>query len=162
MRRRGLSGRHVLIIFIGFFATIFAVDGFMIYQAVSTFGGVEKADAYREGLAYNKRIEREVEQSREGWNDETGILPAPKTLRVVLRDRHGSGLAGKSLVAAVGRPATNRYDVKLQLGETSPGVYAAPLPATLGEGTWIVDLQAFEPGAAEPAYESRRRLWIAP
>ena len=39
-RRRGLRGGHVLLVFTGFFATIFLVNGIMIYEALSTFGGL--------------------------------------------------------------------------------------------------------------------------
>ena len=39
--RRGLRGGHVLLIFIGFLATIFLVNGIMVYDALSTFGGLE-------------------------------------------------------------------------------------------------------------------------
>jgi nitrogen fixation protein FixH len=161
-RGRALNGRHVLFAFVGFFATVFAVDGFMIYQAVSTFGGIDTPDAYRKGLTYNERIARGAEQSREGWGDKTEVLIAPKRLRVALRDRSGGGVTGKTIVVELERPATTRYDLELSLGETAPGVYEAPLPAAVGEGTWIVDVSAFDMGASSPAYEARRRLWIAP
>jgi hypothetical protein len=50
----------------------------------------------------------------------------------------------------------------LALAEASPGVYEALLPATVGEGTWIVDLSASDAGKDKLAYQARRRLWIAP
>ncbi len=99
--RRALNGRHVLLTFIAFFVIVFAVNGFMIYQAVSTFGGVDNADAYREGLAYNQRIARDAEQSLQGWQDEIDIVPSPQRLRVRLNDRSGSAVAGKRLVATL-------------------------------------------------------------
>ena len=160
--RRALNGRHVLLTFIAFFVIVFAVNGFMIYQAVSTFGGVDNADAYREGLAYNQRIARDAEQSLQGWQDEIDIVPSPQRLRVRLNDRSGSAVAGKRLVATLERPATNRFDLTLTLSEQAPGTYEAPIP-TAHEGTWIADISAFQPGvqSAPPAYEARRRLWIA-
>lgn len=161
--RRTLSGRHVLLAFLAFFATVFAVDGIMIYQALSTFGGLDTPDAYRKGLAYNQRIAREATQSLAGWQDKVEVLQAPKRLHVELHDRSGSAVAGKTLVATVTRPATDRFDLTLTLGELAAGTYEAPLPAAL-EGAWIVDISAFEAGAQspEPAYETRSRLWITP
>ena len=41
----------MLLIFIGFFVTVFLVNGLMVYDALSTFGGLETPDAYRKGLA---------------------------------------------------------------------------------------------------------------
>src|SRR4030095_4953152 len=41
-----LKGRHVLFTLVGFFAVCVAVDGFMIYSALSTFGGVDNVNAY--------------------------------------------------------------------------------------------------------------------
>jgi len=160
---RTLSGRHVLLTFLAFFATVFAVDGFMIYQAVSTFGGIETPDAYRKGVAYNQTIARGAEQSLEGWQDEVEVLQAPQRLRVRLQDRSRSAVSGKTLVATLGRPATDRFDETLTLSEVATGTYEAPLP-TAHEGAWIVDISAFEPGgqSASPAYQTRRRLWITP
>jgi nitrogen fixation protein FixH len=160
--RRTLSGRHVLLTFLAFFATVFAVDGFMIYQAVSTFGGIETPDAYRKGVAYNQTIAKGAEQLLEGWQDEIEILQGPQRLRVHLQDRLGSAVAGKMLVATVGRPATDRFDLTLALSEVAAGTYEATLPAA-HEGAWIVDISAFDTsvGSAPPAYQARRRLWIA-
>jgi nitrogen fixation protein FixH len=160
-RRGGVRGIHVLAIFVGFFLTVAAVDGFFIYQAVSTFGGIETPDAYKKGVAYNASIARDVQQARLGWQDEVAILGAPRRLRVALRDRDGTAIAGKRLAATIGRPATDRFDAALEMYETSAGIYEAPLPAT-ADGTWIVDLSAYEGEAGEPAYQARRRLWIGP
>lgn len=161
--RQALNGRHVLLTFLAFFATIFVVNGIMIYQALSTFGGLDTPDAYRKGLAYNQTIAREAAQSLAGWQDKVEVLQAPKRLRVQLHDRSGSAVAGKRLVATVARPATDRFDLTLTLGELAAGIYEASLPAAL-EGAWIVDISAFEAGAQspEPAYQTRSRLWITP
>lgn len=157
-----LHGRHVLMILVGFFATIVVVDGFMIYQAVSTFGGLETTDAYRKGLNYNDRIERQVAQSASGWSDTVSVVGAPAKLRVVLQNRDKEAVAGQALKVRVGRPATNRYDMNLDLIEAAPGLYEAPL-GDLAGGAWIVDVSAFNGSAdGDPAYQARSRIWIGP
>ena len=160
-RGSGLRGAHVLMILAGFFAIIVAVDGFMIYQAVTTFGGLE-TDAYRRGVAYNERIEQETEQATKGWHDEISVAGSPARLRVGLTDVAKDGVAGRRLVARVGRPATDRFDRTVELSETRAGVYEAEL-GELSGGSWIVDLSAFN-GAdnAVPFYQARRRIWIGP
>lgn len=157
-----VRGGHVLTILVGFFATVAVVDGFMVYRAVSTFGGVETPDAYRKGVAYNESIAKDAEQSQLGWTDEIKVIGEPHRLQVALRDKGESAIAGKHVVATVGRPATDRYDVTLTLAETAPGLYEAALPAA-SEGTWIVDLSAYDGGSlGEPVYQARRRAWIGP
>jgi len=157
-----MRGGHVLTILVGFFAVIVLVDGFMIYQAVSTFGGIETPDAYRKGVAYNESIAKDEQQSLLGWKDAVKVSGAPHRLQVALYDKGDVPVAGKRVVATVGRPATDRYDVTLTLSETSPGLYEAALPSASG-GTWIVDLSAYDGGSSgEPIYQARRRAWIGP
>jgi nitrogen fixation protein FixH len=158
-RKPGLLGRHVLMMMLSFFGVIVAVDSFMIYRAVSTFGGLETQDAYKKGLAYNQRISRDAEQARAGWKDTVEVGGAPPHLRIALRDHAEAAVAGKRLVAKVGRPATDRFDMTIDLAETVGGVYEAALPA-VAEGSWIVELSAYDGAAEEPAYEARRRVWI--
>jgi nitrogen fixation protein FixH len=160
-RKPRFRGSHALMILIGFFATIVAVDGFMIYKALSTFGGIETDDAYRKGVDYNKSIAKDAKQAQLGWSDEIKVVGSPQRLQVALR--HGAGaIVGKRVVAAVGRGATDRYDVTINLVETSPGVYEAALPVA-GGGTWLVDLSAYDDASStEPVYQARRRTWIAP
>lgn len=155
-------GSHVLTILVCFFATVFAVDGFMVYRAVSTFGGVETPDAYRKGVAYNESIAREEAQAQRGWSDQIKVVGSPQRLQVLLRDKDGAAVAGKRLTAVVGRPATDRYDVTLPLHEVGPGDYEAALPG-VGDGTWLVDISAYDSeSSGEPAYQARRRAWIKP
>jgi nitrogen fixation protein FixH len=72
----------VLIVFLGFFATIFLVNGIMIYDALSTFGGIETADAYRKGLAYNARIAEGAAQAQRGWRDNLAYASETQRVRV--------------------------------------------------------------------------------
>ena len=55
-RADNLNGRHVLIGLLLFFGTIFAVNGYFMFVALSTYTGVVADEPYRKGLAYNARI----------------------------------------------------------------------------------------------------------
>lgn len=161
-RKPGIRGSHVLLMLIGFFVTVFVVNGIMIYKAESTFGGIETEDAYRKGVAYNESLAKNAKQSLLGWKDEIKVVGTPYRLQVSLHGKDNAAIAGKRIVATVGRPATNRYDMTFNLVETSPGLYEAEL-SNVGEGTWIVDLSAYDAGnSREPVYQARRRAWIAP
>lgn len=160
---REIKGGHVLFAMLAFFGVIIAVDSVLIYKAVSTFGGVENVNAYRDGLAYNERIALDSRQAELGWRDRVEAHGAPLRLRVSLENREGEAVARRHVVADVGRPATNRFDRTLKLAEVAPGVYEAAL-AEAEAGTWVVDLRVFESQEerSAPAYQVRRRLWIAP
>ena len=160
---REIRGGHVLVAMLAFFGTIIAVDSVLIYKAVSTFGGVENVNAYREGLAYNRRIEVDEKQAALGWRDRIEARGTPLRLSVSLEDRDGGAIARRYVVADVGRPATNRFDRTLKLAEVSPGVYEAAF-ADAEPGTWVVGVRvsARSDEGVAPDYQVRRRLWIAP
>lgn len=92
--RRGLRGGHVLLVFIGFFVTVFVVNGVMIYEAISTFGGLETPDAYRKGLAYNQRIAEGVAQEQRGWHDTLAYARDTERVRLGVADHEGAAVPG--------------------------------------------------------------------
>jgi nitrogen fixation protein FixH len=159
---RGLGGRHVLAAMLVFFAVIVVADATMIYKAVTTFGGVDNANAYRDGLAYNARIASAERQSRLGWQDKVEVLADPARLRISLSDAGGAPSTNIKVEVALGRPATIRSDTVLRLIETSPGVFEAPFGEVAGDGAWIATVRAYRGDGAEPVYQTRRRLWITP
>jgi nitrogen fixation protein FixH len=161
--RRGLRGGHVLLIFIAFFATIFLVNGIMVYDALSTFGGLETPDAYRKGLAYNQRIAEGLAQAQRGWRDKLAYVPETQRVRIDLNDPAGAGVPDLVIAGEIGRPVTDRFDRKLEFTQTGPGTYEAEA-AGLDAGWWTIDIEARKGAgaAAEKVYEARERLWIKP
>lgn len=161
---RGITGRHVLAAMLSFFGVIVVADAVMIYNAVTTFGGVENANAYREGLAYNTRIERQAQQASLGWHDRVELKADPARLSVAIEAGSGGVPASARVEAVLARPATNRTDVALRLAQVGPGVFEAPVGADVGAGTWIATVRVYAGDAAEgePLYQTRRRLWVAP
>ena len=159
---RKLSGGHVLGAMLAFFGVIVVADATMIYKAVSTFGGVDNVNAYRDGLAYNARIARDERQIALGWTETVELAGDPPRLTVSLKDSAGVSPPGVRVEARLGRPATNAADVNLQLAEARPGVFEASLVQAPEAGAWIVTVRAFTSEADVPAFEVRRRLWVAP
>ena len=160
---RKLSGGHVLGAMLAFFGVIIVADSIMIYKAVSTFGGVDNANAYRDGLAYNARIARETRQSALGWTETVELTAHPAPPRIALKDTTGGVPSRGRVEAVLGRPATNSADMTLRLAEATPGVFEAPLDAAPEAGAWIATVRAFGADADEaPIFEVRRRLWVVP
>ncbi len=102
-----ITGRKVLVTMVCFFGIIAVVDGIMIYQAVSTFGGLETKDAYRKGLAYNQRIAESAAQEQLGWSEKVAFDPVSGALVVTLLDRDGKALDSVSVYSHA-RPAGNQ------------------------------------------------------
>lgn len=155
-----ITGRKVLFAMIGFFGVIAAVDGIMIYQAVSTFGGLETKDAYRKGIAYNQRIKNFEAQDQLGWTDSVVFEETSGVIVATLKDRDGKALDGVYLSGVVSRPATNQFDQNVAFEFKGDGRYVASV-AGLGKGTWTVELSARTSRNPEAVavYQSKARIW---
>ena len=155
----GLQGHHVLIVFLAFFAAVFVANGAMIYQALSTHTGLVANEPYRKGLHYNERIAADARQAQLGWA-ETIEVTRDGHVSLALAQADGRPVGSMKVVGVLGRPSTNRQDIRLTLAEQAPGRYEAQV-APLAEGNWIIALEAFA-GAdqTEPIYRTRRRLWL--
>lgn len=160
----GLNGWHVLFSMIAFFLAVVAVDGVMIYKAISTFGG-DTPDAYRTGLLYNQRIAEERRQNELGWTETITFDSARDSLRLTLKDRGGSGVRGLHVAGSIGRPTTDVADRSLILAAAGDGVYTIKL-SNLAEGEWDVSLIASQidarNGNSNVVYRSKVRLWKRP
>jgi nitrogen fixation protein FixH len=159
-RQRGLQGRHVLAAFLAFFGAVFLVNGTMIYSAVSTHTGLVANEPYRKGLAYNERIAAGERQAHLGWV-ETLEVSRDGHVTLALAEPDGRAVVGLRVAGSLGRPATNRHDIALELAETAPGRYEARA-AAVASGSWLVTLEARRRADAEPVYRTRRRLWLEP
>jgi nitrogen fixation protein FixH len=155
----GLTGRHVLAGMVLFFGTIFAVNGYMLYSALSTHTGIVSAEPYRKGLAYNERILADERQTALGWTSELA-LSMDGTVDIRLTDSSGAGVSGRQLAATLGRPATNAFDRSVALKERAAGQYVASVGA-IGEGAWLLDFEVRDGASAGTAvYRARKRIWL--
>ena len=73
----------------------------------------------------------------------------------------GGAVRGLKIEGVLGRPATNRQDIKLTLVEREPGRYEVQA-GNIAAGSWLIALEAREGAGADPIYRTRRRLWIKP
>jgi nitrogen fixation protein FixH len=155
---RGLTGRHVLFIALGFFGTIASADAFLVYSAVRSWTGAETTSAYKAGQLYNRELAQAKVQEALGWRVAVQIeREADGTARVRMeaRDRPGAPLTRMAWTATLQRPTDKREDRSVALSEREAGVYAGALPRIAG-GQWdlVVETQA----GTEPGYRSKTRL----
>lgn len=158
-RATGLRGYHVLGGFLTFFGIVLAVNGAMVYSAITTHTGLVAIEPYRKGLHYNDRIAASERQERLGWTVAIDVQPQSILLRIAESD--GRPVRSLKISAVLGRPSTNRHDLALTLVEGEPGAYAAALPS-LPPGSWQVAIEAARSASDDVIFRERRRLWLKP
>lgn len=158
-KERGLTGWHVLLMLLGFFAVVFGVNGIFLVSAIRTYTGVVSVEPYVKGLHYNDRIAAGERQSKLGWH-ETLSVTADGAVLLTLADDGGRPVRGVKLGGTIGRPATNRLDRPLTLVEAEPGQYVVQA-GTLDSGTWLLSLNGvWRDYGADPVYRMRRRVCL--
>ncbi len=155
-----LKGKHILFILLGFFGTIFTVNGVFLYAALSTLPGEERGATYEAGLRYNATLAQERAQETLHWTHQSQLLPGPR-LAVTVTNPDGSPVAGLAVEGWLERPASSSAGRHLSFEEVDSGRYEAVAGAS-GAGAWILALTAQKPRpGAEPAiYRAKERLWI--
>ncbi len=137
---RQLTGRMVLVMLLGFFGLVIAVNLVMVRAAISTFGGVDTPSSYQAGLDYKAEERAVAAQDALRWRVDARLVPGDRGEKVAVTaiDASGKVLSGYSVTARFAHPADERRDVTVALQETSPGEYAGM--AAVDPGLWTLDL----------------------
>jgi nitrogen fixation protein FixH len=154
-------GRWIPWTFVGFFVVVFAVNGVMIWFAVSSWTGLEADNSYERGLAYNRAIEAAKEQQALGWRADFRFAQTSAgrgILELDLNGRDGARLQGARVDALLVRPTQEGHDFELALGEREPGRYLAEVELPL-PGQWEVRLAARTRGEV---YRLSPRIYLKP
>ncbi|TNE57535.1 MAG: hypothetical protein EP340_08455 [Alphaproteobacteria bacterium] len=138
VQKKELTGRMVLILFVGFFVTVFAANGIMTFLAINTFSGVETEDAYRKGRDYNDTLEGARAQAALSWQASLNTVALGGNrlaLGVDVLGKEGAAAPGAKVEVLLMRPTVKGMDVNLTLSESSKGVFTSEvtLPAP---GNW--------------------------
>ena len=155
----GLSGKHVLGILLAFFGVIFAVNGYFMFAALSTYSGVVANEPYRKGLEYNKRIAEDARQTALGWKDNLVVFHDGNVALELIKHT-GEPVKGLVVSGTIFRPATTGFDHPLTFTEKA-GSYIAEV-GRLAEGTWVVEAVVRAAASSEPIYRLRKRIWLKP
>lgn len=131
-----ITGRKVLIVTVGAFGVIIAVNLVMAYQAVSTFPGLEVKNSY---IASQKFDDLRTAQVALGWTMTPDYDPLEKRLYLSFKDAQGKTVVVKDLTVLVGRTTEARED------QTPAFVFAGDLwtaPLDLAPGRWLLRVEA--------------------
>jgi len=145
-----LTGRKVLLIAVAAFGVILAANLAMLYAATSTFPGLVVKNSYVASQNWNARTDA---QRALGWKAAASY--GEGTLRVTMTGRDGAPVRGLRVMAVVGRPASARDDVRLELTERARG-YAAPL--VLAPGMWRVMITGAD--AEGGSFEAAAQIYV--
>ncbi|NWG45882.1 MAG: FixH family protein [Alphaproteobacteria bacterium] len=157
-----ITGRHVLLAMIGFFALVIGVNAVFITLATRSFPGLVVDEPFTRGLArtINAELDARAEQARRGWQAAAAVDTTPDgvhRLTVVMSDAGGRPLEGLALSGELRRAATDTEDLPLAFTPEGAGRYSAELTG-VGAGRWTMHIvTAFDDGSP---FEARKQLWI--
>lgn len=123
-------GKWIPWIFAGMMTLVVAVNGGLIFAALSTFTGVTTGHAYDRGRVYNHVIEEAARQAALGWTGHVAL--GAGRLSVVVTDREGLPVPGH-LDGMLQRPLDGR-ELPLSFAAAAPGRWsAAVIPPAPGQ-----------------------------
>ena len=156
-----LTGKHILLFLIAFFAVIGIANAAFIYLAVTSRPGEERGASYEVGLRYNNILNEERTQNALHWRHQSQL--AQERLRVSITDNAGAPVAGLAVTGNFGRPASDASDRSLAFKEVDAGLYEAAL-GQIAPGSWVLSFVAEKarPGAETATYRVKERLWLSP
>ena len=140
---RELTGKHVLICFVGFFGIVFAVNAVMVKAAMSTFGGVQTTSSYKAGLMFGQDVARAEQQDALHWQVNGKLSrdgAGNAVLDISVRDPKGVPVNGLAAQARLAHPADERRDHSIALNDASVGRFHGVTRAEPGQWELIVDL----------------------
>ncbi len=155
---RPLTGRRVLVMIIGFFGVVFAVNGVMMKLAIQTLPGTDVDSAYNASLAYEGEIVAARDQDARSWKVDAQIQRAVgggTELRVEVRDNGGAPMSGLKFQGRFERPTDRRADQPVVLAEIGNGIYFGST-ASIAPGQWDLVLEG--DAAGRRMYLSKNRV----
>lgn len=146
MSERKFTGRHALMLFVGAFGVIIAVNIALAYSAISTFPGLEVKNGY---IASQQFDERRAAQEALGWT--VDVKEAGGLVIMAITDRSGAPVQPAEVRATIGRATERKSDVTPDF-RFDGTAYVAPVE--LRRGKWDLRLEA----TAEDGTAFRQRL----
>jgi nitrogen fixation protein FixH len=154
--QRRWTGWTVLITLVFFFGVIFAVNGVMIYEALSTLTGVDTDSAYQAGLQFEHEVAQAKAQDARHWQIDAKLTPSSAGEQVDLSARNAAGqpISGVEASATFERPTDRRMDRSVVLVEDSAGRFHGS--ADVASGQWDLVIELTHRG--EQMFRSKNRI----
>lgn len=156
--QKTLKGWHVLLIMLGFFGVIFAVNGVFLYHAINSFPGEDVKKSYVQGLNYNTTLATRAAQAELGWTAEAGMQSDDLVFR--LNDADGQPLSNYSVVGEIRRRATQGADQSIVFQAAGAGEYTVD-GVDLEAGQWSLRISVFDAGAETLLFNVDKTLLVS-
>jgi len=155
---RPWTGWTVLFTLLGFFGLVFAANGVLVHEALSTLSGVDTDSAYQAGRQYEREVALARAQDARQWRVDAKVTPAADGARldIVARDAAGQPLSGMDASALFERPTDRRLDREVALVEDGGGRFHGN--AALAAGQWDLVIEFSRRG--EQLFRSRNRVML--
>jgi nitrogen fixation protein FixH len=154
-----LTGRHVLLWLVAFFAIVFAVNLMMMRAAISTFGGVTASSSYAAGLQFEHEVGVAERQDALHWQVDEVLSrggDGRAALEITAHDAGGAPLAGLTAQARLVHPADERLDHVIDVRPAAAGVYRGETAAPPGQWDLVLELYRGD----QRVFRSRSRVTL--
>ncbi|CAA6604103.1 putative Nitrogen fixation protein FixH [Rhodospirillaceae bacterium LM-1] len=165
MSKERKSGWWYPYIFVAGFMVVVAVNGVLIFSAVSTFSGLETENHYEKGNTYNRDIALARQQEALGWQVAAKVETIDRQVagsqrRVSIfasfKDKDGKAIDGLAVRALLIRPTVAGHDVSVPMSPKGDGRYATETELAF-HGLW--DLRVVAIGEKD-SYQLAERIQI--
>lgn len=151
---RQFTGWHMFGALVAFFGVTIGINGWMAYEAVHTWTGLEVENSYVASQEFNTKLEVAHKRDALGWTG--GLTYENGALVFSLKDGDGAPIRARAVQVEVHRPIGVEGDRTLALTRRIDGAYTAPV--ALDQGVWIAAIKATF--ADQPDYEHHARIVI--
>ncbi|MBD0416907.1 FixH family protein [Oryzicola mucosus] len=152
-RPKTFTGWHMLGVMALFFGTIIGVNVTMATFAGKSWTGLVVQNSYVAGQEFNEKVAEAREQDALGWK---GVFSFERGVaRYRLLDASGAPIRLEGVSVMFRRPSYEAEDMTLELLRAADGSFA--ITPQIGDGLWLVDIQAFaDSGTSRPFRENHR------
>lgn len=133
-----LTGRHVLLMLIGFFGLTISVNIYFMTMAVKSFRGEDVKGSYRQGLEYNQILKARRAQETLGWSAKANVTRETDGSRVIiiqLETQNARDLTGMSIKGVLRHRIDASLDQELTFLNSGVGRWTVLLDDVAGEYT---------------------------
>jgi nitrogen fixation protein FixH len=159
MNREGekrFTGRRFLAILVASFVLVTAVNGLMIWFALSSWSGLVSDSAYVEGLGFDRVLAASRAEAVLGWKGTIAYDPAGRIVFHLL-DAKGQPLSRMGVSMIMLRPTREGFDRSAPLRETLPGQYEVGLRPPL-PGVW--DVRVIVASQGQTRFHAEQRILV--
>jgi len=148
------TGRHMIVVLLLFFGTVFAANMTMTWFALGSWSGLVAKNGYVASIEFKDKQADYERQRKLGWKSQLRVENGHVFFSV--KDATGKAVSGLSIIGGAKRPATEKSDTGLTFNEAKPGEYLATAPTLPGQ--WQIEIHATS--ASNQSYRKKYKVLV--